>query len=242
MLAAMRLRQLHQPAGEEANRANVTWRDLIAGAEQVIRSRYLLGIATWVFLANLVDTFFYLEQARIVGEAIPDKAQRVQMFARLDLAVSVLTILIQVFGTGRILERLGVGWGAAALPCVAITGLLAMAVAPGLAVVAAIMVAVRVTAFASASPAVKVLYTALTPEQKFKAQNFIDTVVYRGGDAAAGIVFGHGGKAAAQGAAGSVSSLALMVLPVAFVWLGLSFMLERHRPQASFIGDRKPAE
>ena len=242
MLAAMRLRKLHQPAGEEAKRANVTWRDLIAGAEQVMRSRYLLGIATWVFLANLVDTFFYLEQARIVGEAIPDKAQRVQMFARLDLAVSVLTILIQVFGTGRILERLGVGWGAAALPCVAITGLLAMAVAPGLAVVAAIMVAVRVTAFASASPAVKVLYTALTPEQKFKAQNFIDTVVYRGGDAAAGIVFGHGGKAAAQGAAGSVSSLAIMVLPVAFVWLGLSFTLERHRPKAGFIGERKPAE
>jgi AAA family ATP:ADP antiporter len=233
MLAAMQLRRLHEPNGAgQAPRATVSLRDLIAGAEQVVRSRFLLGIATWVFLANLVDTFFYLEQARIVGEAIPDKAQRVQMFARLDLAVSLLTILIQIFGTGRILERLGVGPAAAALPCVAITGLLAMAVAPVLAVVAAIMVAIRVTAFASASPAVKVLYTSLAPEEKFKAQNFIDTAVYRGGDAAAGVLFGHGAKAAAGSAGGSVASVALMVLPIAFVWLALSFMVEKYRPPA----------
>ena len=151
MLAAMRLRKLHQPAGEEAKRANVTWRDLIAGAEQVMRSRYLLGIATSVCLANLVDDVFYLEQARIVGEAIPDKAQRVQMFARLDLAVSVLTILIQVFGTGRILERLGVGGAPLRCPASRLRDFWRWRWRPGLAVVAAIMVAVRVTAFASAT-------------------------------------------------------------------------------------------
>lgn len=226
MLAAIRLRSLHPPAGDaSASQKTVSWRDLVAGAVQVWRSPYLFRIALWVFLANLVDTFFYIEQAAIVKEQVTDSAQRVQLFARLDLAVSVLTILIQLLGTGRILERLGIGPAAAALPCVALTGLAALSFAPTLAVVAAVMVAVRVTAFASASPAIKVLYTALAPEEKFKSQNFIDTAVYRGGDAATGILFGHKGGASA--------SAVMLVVPFALAWLALSFALEKYKPAAS---------
>ena len=32
------------------------------------------------------------------------------------------------------------------------------------------------------------LFTAVSPEQKYKAKNFLDTVVYRGGDAISGWV------------------------------------------------------
>ena len=39
-------------------------------------------------------------------------------------------------------------------------------------------------AFALANPAMKVLYTVVGAEEKYKAQNFNDTVVFRGGDAA----------------------------------------------------------
>ena len=37
---------------------------ILAGAVQVWRSPYLTAIAAWVFLANLIVTYFYLEQAR----------------------------------------------------------------------------------------------------------------------------------------------------------------------------------
>ena len=34
------------------------------------------------------------------------------------------------------------------------------------------------------NPALRVLYTVVEPQEKYTAQNFIDTVVFRGGDAA----------------------------------------------------------
>ena len=142
------------------------------------------------FIANLVSTLFYLEQARIVGETFADRTQRVQLFARLDLAVSIATILAQVFLTARCIRL------ASALPrpsqpfppspCL---GLLGLALSPTLAVIVTILATERALAFAIANPAVKVLYTVLEPEEKYKAQNFNDTVVFRGGDAASGWIF-----------------------------------------------------
>jgi AAA family ATP:ADP antiporter len=76
---------------------------------------------------------------------------------------------------------------------------------------------------AFASPAVKVLYTVVDPEENYKAQNFIDTVVYRGGDAASGWVFNTLGKM--LGLAGGV--VTLTAVPAAIAWLYLSFSLSR---------------
>jgi len=78
-------------------------RNILAGAIAVWRSPYLFRIALWVALANLVSTFFYLEQSRIVGEVLADRNARVQLFARIDLAVSLLTIVAQLLLTGRVL-------------------------------------------------------------------------------------------------------------------------------------------
>ena len=81
-------------------------RACLAGAVAVWRSPYLFRIALWILFANLVSTLFYLEQARIVGETLADRTQRVQLFARLDLAVSIATILAQVFLTARFIRPL----------------------------------------------------------------------------------------------------------------------------------------
>lgn len=198
-------------------------KDILAGAVRVWKSPYLFRIALWILLGNLVSTFFYLEQSRIVGETLTDRTARVELLARLDLAVSVMTILLQVFVTGRLLERFGVGITAATLPAWCAVGLLALAISPTLFVIVSIMAVERAVAFAFASPAVKVLYTVVDPEEKYKAQNFIDTVVYRGGDAASGWVFNTLGKT--LGLAGGV--VALTAVPAAVAWLYLSFSLGR---------------
>ena len=69
--------------------------------------------------------------------------------------------------------------------------MLALSFDAALWVVAAVMVAERVTAFALANPAIKVIYTHATPDEKYKVQNFVDTVVFRGGDATSGWLYAY---------------------------------------------------
>jgi AAA family ATP:ADP antiporter len=195
-----------------------TLRTLISGAERVLRDSYLMRIAVYVLIANLLSTFFYLEQARLAGTAIADATERVQFFAARDLITSIATVAVQVLLTGRIMARLGIGVAASVLPAITIAGLALYAAFPELHVVAAIMVAERVAAFALSNPATKVLYTAVDLDERYKAQNFIDTVVFRGGDALSGAIFNGLTKAMGW----PLAAVALVSIPVAGLWLAMA--------------------
>ena len=171
-------------------------------------------------MANFLSTFFYLEQVRLAGETIHEATARVQFFAQRDLITSVFTVLVQLLLTGRITTRLGLGVAASALPAVTIAGLILYAAVPELQVVAAIMVVERVTAFALSNPALKVLYTAVDVDERYKAQSFIDTVVYRAGDALSGAVF--------NGLAKSLGAVVLVSVPVAALWFAVANGFDRN--------------
>jgi AAA family ATP:ADP antiporter len=151
--------------------------------------------------------------------------ERVQFFASRDLAVSVSTLLIQLLLTGRVMERFGLAVPLSMLPLTALCGLAALALSPTLDVVAAVMVAERAIAFSLTNPAVKVLWTAVPLDEKYKAQNFVDTVVYRGGDAASGWVFNSFAKSLGLG--GSV--IAIATVPFALLWLATGISLGREQ-------------
>jgi AAA family ATP:ADP antiporter len=199
----------------------VTVSSMLRGARRVWDDPFLFRLAMWVLLANLISTFFYFEQARIVGDAITDRTARVELFARIDLSVSILTMLAQIFGTAKIIERFGLGVTTASLPLAAMLGFLALAIAPTLAVIVAIVVVERAIHFSFSSPAARVLWTIVDEDDKYKAQNFVDTVVYRGGDAASGWFFDALGKGLGMGTAG----IAIVTLPLAAAWCLLSFDL-----------------
>ena len=159
-----------------------------AGATDVFRSPYLLGIALFVMLLATVTTFLYFEQARLVDELFPDKERQTQVFGLIDTVVQGLAILSQLFITGRLAQRLGVGVLLVAVPVVMAAGFLWLALAPTFAVFVVVMVVRRAGEYAFVRPGREMLYTVVPPEQKYKAKNFIDTVVYRGGDALSGWV------------------------------------------------------
>ena len=143
--------------------------------------------------------------------------------------VSVATAAIQFFGTARILATFGLTAALSVLPVVCIGGLLTIGAMPTLAVVAGVMVIERIVAFALAGPAMRVLYTVVDPDEKYKAQNFIDTVVYRGGDAASGWMFGYFGKTLGLTAVATIAA----TLPFAALWVFASLGLGRmHRAKA----------
>ncbi len=195
----------------------------LAGIAMVLRSPYLAGIALWVALLSLAGTFLYFQQANIVASASDDPAVRTRIFATIDLAVGILTILVQFLATGRLISRFGAGPAAAFLPVVFGARLRRRsAFSPALFVVIAFQAAQRIANFAVSNPAREVLFTVLEREEKYKAKNVIDIVVFRGADAASGWLF-----AALRGAGLDLSAIALATVPVAVLWFALALTLGR---------------
>lgn len=157
-----------------------------AGVTEVLGSRYLLGVAVFVTLLASVNTFLYFEQARMVAEYFPDRTRQTQVFGLIDAVVQALAILTQIFLTGRIAQCLGVRVLLTGVPLLLVAGFLWLALSPVFAIFAVVMVARRAGEYALVRPGREMLYTVLPAEQKYKAKNFNDTVVYRGGDALSG--------------------------------------------------------
>jgi AAA family ATP:ADP antiporter len=194
----------------------------LAGIAMVLRSPYLAGIALWVALLSLAGTVLYFQQASIVASASDDPAVRTRIFATIDLVVGILTIGIQFLATGRLLTRFGAGPAAGFLPIVFGFGFAVLGFAPALFVVIAFQAAQRTANFAVSNPAREVLFTVLAREEKYKAKNVIDIVVFRGADAASGWLF-----ATLRAAGLELSAIALASVPVAAVWFALALALGR---------------
>jgi len=108
------------------------------------------------------------------------------VFGAIDFVVQAGALLSQLFITGRIAQRLGVRILLAAVPALVCVGFIGLALAPTFAVLAAVMIVRRVGEYAFVRPGREMLFAPLDAESKYKAKNFIDTVVYRGGDALSG--------------------------------------------------------
>ncbi|MGY5328496.1 NTP/NDP exchange transporter [Pseudomonas protegens] len=176
------------PAEAEHPRSRPLGGNPFAGAGEVLRSPYLLMLALFVVLLASISTFLYFEQARLVAQTFTDRTRQTQVFGLIDTVVQALAILTQLFFTGRIARRMGVGVLLVAVPLVMLAGFLWLALAPVFAVFVVVMVVRRAGEYALVRPGREMLYTVLPAEQKYRAKNFIDTVVYRGGDALSGWV------------------------------------------------------
>jgi AAA family ATP:ADP antiporter len=193
-----------------------------AAIPELLRSPYLIGVAGWVSLLSFCATVLYLQQAHIVAAVVKGAGAQTRVFASIDLAVGILTLATQTFVTARLLRRISTGMAAAALPAVYIVGFAVLAVAPGLVAVMVTQIAQRWAHFAIANPARQIFYTVLGREEKYKAKNLIDVVVYRGSDAAYTWVYDS-----LQLLGLKLAGIALVALPVAAAWAALSMALGR---------------
>jgi ATP:ADP antiporter, AAA family len=193
-----------------------------AALPELIRSPYLLGVGMWVSLLSGGATILYFAQANIVAATVHGAGEQTRIFASIDLAVGLLTLATQVFATGRVLGRFGTGVAAGALPAVYVAGFATLALVPSLIVVLVFQVAQRWMNFAIANPARQVFFTVVGREEKYKAKNLIDVVIYRGSDALYGWVYDS-----LQALGLKLGAIALCALPVVAGWLVLSAALGR---------------
>ncbi|MGI8819292.1 MAG: NTP/NDP exchange transporter [Chthoniobacterales bacterium] len=216
----------HAPAAgpERAQAEQPIGGTLWSGITHVVRSPYLLGICAFMLFHTITATLVYFQQAEITAHAISDRAARTAFFAQLDIWVNVLTIVVQIFLTGRLLRWIGVGPTLAILPLLSLVGFLAMAARPALGLLAFFQVLRRATNYAVSRPAREVLFTVLSREDKYKAKSFVDTFVYRAGDQ-----IGAWSYPLLTSLGLGLTGISLVAAPLAAAWCVLSVWLGRRQ-------------
>ena len=222
--------------GVEGTAAPSPWR----GLEYIRKSPYLRGICAFTLFHTLFSTILYFQQAHLVSAALPERNARTEYFATVDLVSNSLTLFLQLFVTGMLMRRLGVGFALITQPLVASLACLGLGLMiwrgadlvgggwsfawpPELVSVAAARVLLSASNYATAKPARESLYTVVERDAKYASKSFIDTFVYRGGDLIGGWTFTLLSKYLGV----SLAAIALGAAPVALVWLGVGILLGR---------------
>jgi AAA family ATP:ADP antiporter len=212
------------PAEQRSAEARPLGGGVAAAIPLVLRSPYLVGVAVFMLLFTTASTVLYFQQAHIVRDAFATDEQRTAVFAAMDFAVNAMTIVTQVFLTSRVVRGLGIAWTLALVPVLLALGFVALGVAPVLGVIVVVQVLRRAGDYAITRPAREMLYVVLGREEKYKAKNFIDTVVYRGGDAVSAWAYA-GLRAMGLG----LGAIAFVAVPVAALWAWLAYGLGRRQ-------------
>ena len=207
-----------------------------SGLTHVWQSPYLLGICAYMLLFTVLSTFLYFAQADIIGRAFTNRAARTSLFAQIDLWVNVLTLVTQLFLTGRIVKALGVAFTLTLVPLLTVFGFATLGFVPALAVVVTFQVLRRAGNFAVARPAREILFTVIPREDKFKTKSFIDTFVYRLGDQAGAWT---SGLMRFMGL--SVAGTALVALPISVIWMISGLWLGRKQETLAVRSTETPS-
>jgi ATP:ADP antiporter, AAA family len=192
---------------------------MLGGIVAVFRSPYLLALAGYMLAMTISSTFLYMKQGTILESVA--RAERVHFLASIDQYTNIITLLMQLGVVGHLVPLIGVGVAAALMPVLTGAGMvLVYRLDSPLALMIA-QVGRRVAEYGLTRPAREVFYTVVPRAQKYKAKTFIDTFVYRGGDALGGQLWGWLGGAAHFG------TITLVTLVGALGWIALSLGLGR---------------
>ncbi|MCB2255143.1 MFS transporter [Pseudomonas chlororaphis] len=212
----------HQERAGRAESEKPVGGGVLAGMLHTFSSPYLLGLAGFILIYSVTSTFLYFQQASLAEANFATREARTAFFASIDLWVNAITLVVQVFLTGRLMAKAGVLLTLSLLPLVSVIGFAGLAAYPMIGVCVAAQVARRVANFALARPSREVLFTSVKREDRYKAKNFIDTVIYRAGDQAASWSY-----AGLMALGVGISQIAWVGVPLSLAWLALSVWLAR---------------
>ncbi len=151
-------------------------------------SQYLKSIALIILVSVVVSTLIDFHFKTGAKEAYPSTQQLAGFFSLYYGWLNVATLVVQVLFTGRLLSKLGVGMSLQVTPGLLFTGVLALVVSPGILTATLTRMADAVLRNSIHRSATEVLYTALPGDVVKTVKTFLDVVVERFGDAAAGFI------------------------------------------------------
>jgi len=196
----------------------------LAGVSLMFRSSFLGGIGSYVFLYTFIGTLLYFLRSDVVDTLVPTRDARTALFADIYFWTQALTLFGQLFVTGRFLKRFGATAALVFLPVAMAIGAIILGTAPTLGVLVIFEVTRRASNYALVKPARETLFTLVDRNVRYKAKNFIDTFVYRGGDALGALGF----KLIGILGIGMVGT-ALITVPLSLTWAGVGLFLGRRQ-------------
>jgi AAA family ATP:ADP antiporter len=197
-----------------------------SGFTHILKSPYLLGICAFMLFYVFGSTVLYFAQSDLVGKLYVDRTARTAILARLELITQIVTVVTQMFLTGRIIRWLGLALALAILPVLSVIGFGIFGAIISFQALAVFIVLRRATNFAIMNPAMEVLFTVVTREDRYKAKNVIETFVYRGGDQLS--AWAYAGLAAIGLGLEGISWVAV---PVSIAWAALGIWLGRRQAE-----------
>jgi AAA family ATP:ADP antiporter len=198
----------------------------LAGVSLMFRSSFLGGIGAYIFMYTFIGTLLYFLRSDVVATLIPVRDDRTTMFADIYFWTNTLTLFGQLFVTGRFLNRFGTTVVLVALPLFVAFGATLLGTTPILGVLIVFEVTRRAGNYAFVKPARETLFTLVDRNVRYKTKNFIDTFVYRGGDALGAICFKLLGIIGV-----GVVGTALITVPLSLVWAGVGLYLGRRQKE-----------
>ena len=188
------------------------------------RSPYMIGICLFMLCFTVTSTLVWFTRMNFVQDFADSETEKLWVFSNIFLITQLLTLVTQVFFTGRIIKSIGVGATLSIIPIVTLTGFVALAISPILGVIIALESIRSASNYALSRPAREVLFTVLTVEEKYKAKAFIDTFVYRGGDVIGALAF-----RLITAMSVTFVGLASIVAVISMGWTGLAILLGRRQ-------------
>jgi AAA family ATP:ADP antiporter len=154
---------------------------VMEGLRLIARDPLLRALTMLMFFGVGVGTLLYNQQ-REIAQLLAQDTFRTQFYSNLDLYINLLTLLIQVFLTRRVLTGYGVG-PALLIPSLAVlAGFAILSASPLPVLVAVVQIVTRAGEFSLGKPARETIYTRVDRQSRYKAKAAIDTVIYRGSD------------------------------------------------------------
>lgn len=158
------------------------------GFKLMLGSRLLQQIALMTVISVIIGSIFYYLQGEYVKQYFTSRDYRTHVFANINIATNVLTLFFQLILTPFLLQKFKIHQILAIFPLLMVMALSLFTLMPELMVVLAAIVLQRSGAYGIMKPPTDWLFTGLNDAIKYKFKNFLDTVVYRGGDVFAQLI------------------------------------------------------
>ncbi|MBA3269130.1 MAG: MFS transporter, partial [Acidobacteria bacterium] len=153
----------------------------------VRHSPYLTAIASVVWLAAFVTTITGWQFKAIAKQNIPSTDELAMFFGSFNMLAGLVALALQVLFTGRILRSAGVGLTLFIVPAAMTISSFGLLATGSLLAVGALKASDQVLRYSVDKATVELLYLPVHAHQMFRVKSFIDTVVYRIGDALGGL-------------------------------------------------------
>lgn len=154
----------------------------------VRESPYLRAIAALVLISALTTTVAGWQFKAMAKAAIPNTDELAMFFGTFNMIAGVMSLILQLVLTGRVLRTAGVGTALFIVPTAMMMGSLGVFVLGTLVAAAALKASDQVLRYSIDKATTELLYLPVPAADTFRVKSFIDTVVYRLGDAVGGLV------------------------------------------------------